>query len=48
MEVQQRNSKAAGIPIIVNEKEMWVDDGEYHSLIIGATGSGKTQGFVDN
>ena len=25
---------------------MWVDDGEYHSLIIGATGSGKTQGFV--
>ena len=46
VEIQQRNSKAAGIPIIVNEKEMWVDDGEYHSLIIGATGSGKTQGFV--
>ena len=25
---------------------MWVDNGEYHSLIIGATGSGKTEGFV--
>ena len=46
VEIQQKSSKAAGIPIIVNEKEMWVDDGEYHSLIIGATGSGKTQGVV--
>ena len=46
VEIKQKSSKAAGIPIIVNENEMWVDDGEYHSLIIGATGSGKTQGFV--
>lgn len=32
-----------GIPLINNGKEIWVDDGEYHNLIIGSTGSGKTQ-----
>ncbi len=37
---------AAGIPLINNGKEIWVDDGEYHNLIIGATGSGKTQIIV--
>lgn len=46
VEVKQKTSKAAGIPLIVKENEMWVDNGEYHSLIIGATGSGKTEGFV--
>ena len=44
--VDMKSSKAAGIPIILNEKEMWVDNGEYHSLVIGATGSGKTQTVV--
>lgn len=34
---------AGGIPLINNKKEMWVDDGEYHNLIIGSTGAGKTQ-----
>ena len=42
----QNNSKAAGVPLILNEKEMWVDNGEYHSLVIGATGSGKTQTVI--
>ena len=46
VEIQSRNSKFAGVPLIVNEKEMWVDNGEYHSLVIGATGSGKTQTVV--
>lgn len=46
VELKQKNSTAAGIPLIVTENEMWVDNGEYHSLIIGATGSGKTQGIV--
>lgn len=46
VEVKQKTSKAAGLPLIVKENEMWVDNGEYHSLIIGATGSGKTEGFV--
>ena len=34
---------AGGIPLINNGKTLWVDDGEYHNLIIGSTGSGKTQ-----
>lgn len=41
-----KTSKAAGVPIILNEKEMWVDNSEYHTLVIGATGSGKTQTVV--
>lgn len=46
VEITQPNSKAAGIPLLLNDKEMWVDNGEYHSLVIGATGSGKTQTVV--
>ena len=38
----QENSDFAGIPLISNGKELWVDNGEYHNLVIGATGSGKT------
>ena len=37
----------AGIPIILNNKEAYVDDGENHSLIIGASGSGKTWTIID-
>lgn len=40
---QSKSINHAGIPLINNGKEIWVDDGEYHNLIIGATGSGKTQ-----
>lgn len=40
------SSSAAGIPLINNGKEIWVDDGEYHNLIIGSTGSGKTEMIV--
>ena len=40
------NISAAGIPLINNGKEMWVDNGEYHNLVIGSTGSGKTQTIV--
>ena len=36
-------SDAAGIAVINNGKKMWVDNGEMHNLIMGATGSGKTQ-----
>ena len=35
-----------GIPLIVKQNELWVDDGESHSLIVGATGSGKTSCMV--
>lgn len=40
------NSDVAGIPLISKNGELWVDDGEYHSLVIGATGSGKTVNTV--
>ena len=46
VELKQKNSKEAGVPILLNENEMWVDNGEYHSLVIGATGSGKTQTVI--
>ena len=36
-------SEAGGIPLINNGKTIWVDNGEFHNLIIGSTGSGKTQ-----
>ncbi len=41
-----KDIKAAGIPLINKGDEMWVDNGEYHNLIIGATGSGKTECVV--
>lgn len=40
------NITAAGIPLINKGKEMWVDNGEYHNLVIGATGSGKSETVV--
>ncbi len=39
-------SQYAGIALINDGKTIWVDDSEYHSLIIGSTGSGKTQTVV--
>src|SRR5574344_1141878 len=36
----------AGIPLRNNGKDIWVDAGEYHNLIIGSTGSGKTEMIV--
>lgn len=39
-------SEYGGIPLINNGKELWVDNGEYHNLIIGSTGSGKTEMLV--
>ena len=46
VEIKQENAKAAGVPLILNDHEMWVDNSEYHSLVIGATGSGKTQTVI--
>jgi type IV secretion system protein VirD4 len=39
--------EAAGLPLIIKGDDMWVDDGETHTLIIGATGSGKTSCMVN-
>lgn len=39
--------EAGGIPIINDGKDAWVDaSGQPHSLIMGASGSGKTQAFM--
>lgn len=37
---------AAGIPLMMNPKKVWVDNGEYHNIVIGSTGAGKTQTTV--
>ena len=42
----EATSKYAGIPLINDGKTVWVDNGEYHNLILGSTGSGKTQIIV--
>ena len=41
-----KSSSVAGIPLINNGKDIWVDNGGYHNLIIGSTGSGKTEMLV--
>ena len=37
---------AAGLVVINNGKNIWVDDGEAHNIVVGSTGSGKTQAVV--
>ena len=37
---------AAGLVVINNGRKIWVDNGEAHNIVIGATGSGKTQAVV--
>lgn len=37
---------AAGLPFIVGKDEIYLDNSEAHSLIIGSTGSGKTRRLV--
>ena len=34
---------AAGLVVINDGKNLWVDNGEAHNIIVGSTGSGKTQ-----
>lgn len=42
-----QESQYAGIPLVNDGKKLWVDNGEYHNLVIGATGSGKSQTVVE-
>ncbi len=44
--ISDENSTVAGTPLIYKGNEIWVDNGENHTLVIGATGSGKTQSIV--
>src|SRR5574344_1681474 len=47
IDVKATSANAAGVALINNGKYMWVDNGESHTLVIGATGSGKTKCIVD-
>ena len=40
------NSDAGGVPLLMKNDKILVDNGEYHNLVIGATGSGKTQTII--
>ena len=46
IKILDEKTNAAGVPLIIKQNEMWVDNGEYHTLVIGATGSGKTQTVI--
>ena len=46
VQIKDEKATAAGVPLILKDNQMWVDNGEYHSLVIGATGSGKTQTVI--
>ena len=45
--ISDPDTKAAGTVLLNDGKNMWVDNGENHTLVIGATGSGKTKSVVD-
>ena len=42
-----QDTTVAGIPLVNDGKRLWVDNGEYHNLVIGSTGSGKSQTIVE-
>ncbi len=49
VELTAKESTAAGFPLVYDKKKnlVYVDNGESHSLVIGATGSGKTQMVIN-
>ena len=44
--VHDARSSVAGTPLLYKGDDIYVDNGENHTLVIGATGSGKTQTIV--
>ena len=45
--IKDKEADAGGMVFINDGKNMWVDNGEYHTLVIGQSGSGKTSALVD-
>ena len=43
VDIKGGNYEKAGIPLVCDGKNMWLDTGEDHYVIVGSTGSGKTQ-----
>ena len=48
VDISAKESTVAGFPLYFDKKKnkVYVDNGEFHSLVIGATGSGKTQTVI--
>ncbi len=44
--VNSNRTTAAGTPLIYKNDKIYCDNGENHTLVIGATGSGKTQSVI--
>lgn len=42
-----KESKFGGVPLVYDKEAAYVDNGESHTLVIGATGSGKTAGVIN-
>ena len=40
-------SKYGGVPLVYDKDAAYVDNGESHTLVLGATGSGKTAGIIN-
>ncbi len=46
VDISAKTSPYAGTPLLYKNGQVYVDDGENHTLVIGATGSGKTQDII--
>lgn len=44
--IKDQNSNVGGTPLIYKDGQIYVDNGENHTLVLGATGSGKTQTVI--
>ena len=42
-----KESTHGGVPLAYDKEAAYVDDGESHTLVLGATGSGKTAGIIN-
>ena len=42
-----KQSKYGGVPLVYDKEAAYVDNGESHTLVLGATGSGKTAGIIN-
>ena len=43
----EKEAKHGGVPLVYDKDGAFVDDGESHTMVVGATGSGKTQTIVN-
>ena len=46
VDIGAKTSLYAGTPLLYKNNQVYVDNGENHTLVIGATGSGKTQDII--